>query len=254
MPSAPEEVSNADNPQSLQDVTVPSFFSLPREIRDMIYHLVIGVRGCYRQSRNCYVSQQEMVHLLSLRGKDLWPTCGRFNIARTCRIANEEANEVIYKRNEFLFYAMSKKWLRPQINQKITDMMQSIHIVCFSDKNSQPGLVPFLQTFTSCQIVRKKCWIELFLNDHDDIEAILSISRVLMGFTAFEVVTIEMPGSRSSFRSCQCSEHVQARSEWKQIRKDLESALGTAVSSLGKLPSFSLFKPREHLAQKGLSS
>ena len=220
----------------------------------MIYHLVVGVGGYYRQSRGCYVSPQEMVKLSSLRRKGLWPACDRFNIARTCRIANEEANEVIYKKNEFLFYAMSKKWLRPQISQKNTDMMQKIHIICFSDKNSQPGSLPFLRTFTSSQIVRKNCWIELFLNDHDDIEAILSITKALLGFTAFEFVTIEMPGSRSSFRQCQCSEHIQARSELKQIWEDLESALGTAVPLLGKLPSFLRFRPREHLSHKGLSS
>lgn len=234
-------------------MTVPSFFSLPREIRDMIYHLVVGVGRRYRQSRECYFSQQEIIRLLSLWRKDLWPTCDRFNIARTCRIANEEANEVIYKKNHFRFYAMSKTWLRPQISQKNTDTIQSIHVMCFSNDLSLPGLVPFLQTFTSSRIVRKKCWIELLFNDHDDIEAILSMYKVLLGFTAFEIVTIEMLGSRSLFRQCQCSEHVQARSEWKQIREDLESTLGSAVSSVGKIPSILRFKPREHLSQKGLS-
>ena len=155
MSSVADEVSTAEQSHHPQDITVPSFFNLPREIRDMIYHLVVGVGGCYRQSRGCYVSQQEMVHLLSLRGKELWPTCDHFNIARTCRVANEEANEVIYKKNEFLCYAMSRKWLRPQISQKNADMMQNIHIIFFSDNISQPGSVPFLRMFTSSQIVRR---------------------------------------------------------------------------------------------------
>lgn len=250
MSPAPEEVPNAEHPQHLQG-KVPPFFTLPREVRDMIYHLVVGEEGEYCQSRECHVSEQDMGYHTFIQREDLWPTCNRFNIAQTCRIANEEANEIIYRKNKFCFYGMSTTWLRPQISQKSADVMQKIHIVLSSDVTSRQGLVHFLRMFTFSQIVRKECWIELILDADKDLTLMHPIFKVLLSFTTFEVVLFDLAGE---FRRCPCPKHVQARSEWKQVKKELESALGTAVSSCGASLFYLKFKPREHLAQKGLSS
>ena len=139
MSPAPEEVPTVEHPQHLQE-KVPPFFTLPREVRFMIYHLVVAEEGEYCQSRECHVSEQDMGYHTFIQREDLWPPCNRFNIAQTCRIANGEANEIIYRKNNFCFYGMATTWLRPQISQKSADVMQKIHIVLSSDETSRPGI------------------------------------------------------------------------------------------------------------------
>lgn len=106
----PGEASTVEHPQ---DITVPSFFSLPRELRDMICHLVLGEEGEYRQSIGCHAWEHDLEFRAFLPRKDLWPPCDRLNIARVCRTTNAEANNVIYTNNKFRFHVMSKTWLSP---------------------------------------------------------------------------------------------------------------------------------------------
>ena len=92
MSSALGDVSTAKH---LQNIAVPSFFSLPRELRNMVYHLVLGEGIEYCQSRECHAWEQDMDFNAFIHRENVWRTCDRFNIPRTCRIANEKASEVI---------------------------------------------------------------------------------------------------------------------------------------------------------------
>lgn len=121
MSSTPREASTVKHPQ---DIKVPSLFSLPRELRDMIYRFILGEEAEYCQSRECHAWEQDLEFNAFIHRENLWPTCDRFNIARTCWIAYEEANQVIYRNNIFRFRVMSKTWLRPWISQKNAKMLK----------------------------------------------------------------------------------------------------------------------------------
>ena len=236
------------------DVAVPSFLSLPRELRDMIYHLVLGEEAEYCQSRECHAWERDPEFNAFIHKEDLWPTCKRFNIARTCRIVYEEANQVMYRNNTFRFRVMSKTWLRPLISQRNADIMQNIHIVLGSDKLSRTRSVQFLRMFTSSQIGRKECRIELDLDSPKDVKIMPPIFQVLKGLTGFEVVIVEITEKGRSIRPWLSPEYVQARTLWRKMRQDLESALGAYEYARGVSCFQHLeFKPREHLAQNSLS-
>lgn len=89
--------------------------------------------------------------------------------------------------------------------------------------------------------------------ERKDVKIMPPIFQVLKGLTGFEVVIVEMTGEGGSFRAWHSPEYVQARSLWRQMRKDLESALGAYEYARGVSFRYLEFKPREHLAQNNLS-
>ena len=89
---APGPISTVEHPQ---DITVPSFFSLPRELRDEIYHFVLGEEEECCQSRNCLVRGQDKDFNTFMYREDILPTCDRFSIARTCRIVERSGTGYI---------------------------------------------------------------------------------------------------------------------------------------------------------------
>lgn len=133
---APGPISPVEHPQG---IAVHSFFSLPRELRDLIYHLVLGEEEeYYCQSRRCLAWGQDMDFNTFMYREILLPTCNRISIACTCRIANEEANPVIYRNNKFSFYV-----IRPRISQKNAHIVQTFHIILGSNGISMTRSVQF---------------------------------------------------------------------------------------------------------------
>ncbi len=202
----------------------------------MIYRLVLGGGRKYRQSIECYTLVDDLP-------KDLWPTCDRFNIAQTCRAANEEANEIIYRNNKFRFYLISEIWLTPQITQKTADIMQNIHMTLGYDEASMTRSVHVLQMFTFSQVVREECRIGIIWDDFEDFESISPILQVLKGFTAFKVLVVGLEPDSWYHKGWD-----EIMLLWKHIEEDLEAAMGKDVSC--SRSSFRLeFRPREHLVQ-----
>lgn len=236
-----------------QLTTVPSFFSVPRELRDMIYHFVIGEKGEYCQSQERHVWVQDLECHTIIHTSDRWRSCDRFNIARTCRIVNAEANQVIYRKNKFRFQVMMRTWLKPRISQNNADLMQNIHIALGSNKEKRTRSVHFLQRFAFSQVVRQRCRIESALDSPKHIKIMRPIFQVLARLTAFEVVIVEMTGEKGSFRHWDNSEYAPAKYLWERMRKNLELALGTATSTCSPKFRYLEFKPQEYLAQKSLS-
>ena len=218
----------------------------------MIYYLVLGEEKEHFQPSNCHVRKQNPKFHEFLHQENLGSVSPRFNIAQTCRVASEEAHEVIYKNNKFLFYLMSKEWLRPQISQKTADTMQKIHITIGNDKSSRGQSLQLLQKFSVSQAVRKECRIELAWVCDKDTELMRPIVQVLKDFTAFEVVIVTMARVQVS---CWLNPvHAKAKSLWTHLEEQLKPALGTPVFAAHSYYRSLEFKPREYLVQKGRSS
>ena len=241
MSLAPGQVSNEEH---RQDIQVTSFFSLPRELRDMIYGLILGEGETYRQSGVCYAP-------VACMSKGSWPTCGRFNIAQICRAVNEEANEIIYRNNKFRFHLGSGACLNPRIIQKTADIMQNIHIILGSDEASMTRSVHVLQMFTFSQVVRKECRISIRWYDLKDFESMPPLLQILKGFTAFKVLVVGL--TPYYWAAGVHKVHNQAVSLWKPMKEDLEAALGKDVSC-SRSWLRSEFRPREHLVQRDHST
>lgn len=146
---------------------------------------------------------------------------------------------------------MSKTWLSP--SDQSEKRRYHIHIVFSSDKLSRTGTINFLRMFTLSQIARKECRIEIDLDSPVDIEMMPPVFQVLAGLRTFEVVIVEITGQEGPYRRHSPEEYAQARSLWKQMRKDLESALGGYVYARHFSYCYMEFKPREYLAQNSPS-
>lgn len=232
-----------------QDTTVSSFFSLPRELRDIIYCLLIGEKRTYHRP-----PQQEMDsndYYISWRLSSIY---NRFAIARTCHTANYEANEVIYKTNKFSFYPMSKEWLSPQISQKIANLMQNIYITFGYDETSRTESIQLLQMFASSQGMRQKCRIRFLLDYLDDIIVMPLVFRTIASLTTFQIVIVEMTSVDGSINLWSTPMFDQARASWISMIEDLESELGKVTNAGWPDPRSFKFKPREYLMQKAVAS
>ena len=233
---------------SLPQKAVPSFFSLPREIRDMIYLFLLGGKEEYFQpKRNIERLNPQQLRLRRAH----WRICDRFDIALTSHAAYEEASEVFYRNNTFQFHLMSKIWLPPLISQNNANIMQNVQIVFGSDETAKLGAVQFLKMFTSSQAVRNECRIELDLDDPNDIGMMRSVFRAIAALTAFQLVTVDMIGG--SIKRWHTPEYAEARSVWGRLRKRLESKIGKASYLRGSTFRCMVFKPREFLMRKGSS-
>lgn len=211
----------------------------------MTYRLVLGEGGKYFQSSVCYAQLDEFAK------KDSWPACDRFNIAQTCRAANEEANEIIYRNNTFRFDLSLEYWPNPRITQKTADIMQNIHIGLGSDEASMTRSVHILQMFTSSQVVREECRIRIYGEHFVDFNSKSPILQVLKGLTAFKVVIVWLAGL---YGFCNDEECDYAMSLWGHMGKELEAVMGKAVfTDNDDSNPYLKFKPQDYLVQKDLS-
>ena len=161
-----------------------TFFSLPRELRDLIYSYYFA--AVYTQSR-ADTHYPDLLHdRFGSRAEAQTPN--RLAVLQASRGLYEEGRRILYGENLFRLHAGSTAFTTASLTRISADLMQNIEISLYPDEALNSILV--LQLFGTSQILRKSCIIRLRFREaklmtDDLIEAL----KRLTGFKilAFEV-------------------------------------------------------------------
>ena len=165
-----------------------SFFSLPRELRDLIYHYLF---------KDVYTQMRVNAHLRNLRldhpdGDQSLPA-RQLKAMQASRRLWEEGSRVLYGENLFRLHIASEEFNTTLLERRITDLMQDIEIDLHPGKAGKavaaPETLRVLQLFGTPQIMRRSCLVklpacEVKLMSNDIVEA-------LKKMTGFKTLIIE---------------------------------------------------------------
>lgn len=138
-------------------IEATNFFSLPRELRDLIYHYLF--KNVYTQIR-----VNECLRNLRLDRPDGGkpPPARQLKAMQASRRLWEEGSRILYRENQFHFHIGSNKFNTTLLERRITDLMQDIEIKLHpSEPAEAPEALRVLQLFGIPQILRRSCLIKL---------------------------------------------------------------------------------------------
>ena len=163
-----------------------SLFSLPRELRDMIYYYLF---------KDVYIQMRVNARLRNLRldqpdGGQASPA-PQLEAMQASRRLWEEGSIVLYGENSFHFHVGSEDFNTTLLTRRITDLMQDIEIKLHPSKAAKdPETVRVLQLFGIPHIVRRSCLIKLQFN-----KVVLmsnSMIEAIEQMTCFKVLCFEV--------------------------------------------------------------
>ena len=166
-----------------------SFFSLPLELRNLIYHYLF---------KDVYTQMRVNARLRNLRLDQ--PDGGKASPARqlealqTSQRLFEEGSRILYGDNQFRLHIGWEDFSTTLLERRITDLMQDIeitlHLIHPSNAAKALEALRFLQLFDTPQILRRSCLVKLQLRkveltNNNMIEALKKL-------TGFKVLTFEV--------------------------------------------------------------
>ena len=245
-----------------------ALFTLPRELRDEIYRLV--VKGNYV--------------IWVLQGKTYTKAVNTrestFGILRASKAISPEASDIYYPESDFCFVIALGQRQMICLPTKLTDRMKNvglslidtsisslnrdsitfdhIHTIC------KAGIAPF----TGAHIARNDLYIRLFCDGPDTIDMLrIHLFANLKALTGFRTVVIKVFDTisfRRKMNSAMVTEQEANESIYQmltgisqEMKKTLEPTLGPAIEETRRAAWYHTFHPLEYLinsaAQGGMS-
>ena len=163
-----------------------SFFSLPRELRNLIYHYLF--KGVYTQMR---------VNALLRNLRLDQPDGGKASPARQLELLQasqrlwQEGSRILYGENQFRFHIGSENFNTRFLERRITDLMQNIEIKLHPSKAVKAsGTLQVLQLFSDPQPSRRSCLIKLQFRKAELMSN--SMIEAIKQMTCFRVLHFEI--------------------------------------------------------------
>ena len=180
--SAPDLMTVPTSPST----EATNFFSLPRELRDLIYHYVF---------KDVYTQMQVDARLRNLRLDQ--PDGGKASPARqltalqASRRLWAEGSRILYGENQFRFHIGSEDFNTRFLKWRITDLMQDIEIDLHPMSASKaPEALRVLRLFGTSQIKRRSCLVKLRLGKVELISN--NVIEDLKKMTGFKTLVFEV--------------------------------------------------------------
>lgn len=183
--------SKASAPDLMTEPTSPTteatnFFSLPQELRDLIYHYLF---------KDVYTQMQVNARLRNLRLDQ--PDGGKSSPARqlkslqASRRLREEGSKILYGENQFRFHIGSEDFNTRLLKRRITDLMQDIEIDLHpSNPTKAPEVLRVLRLFGTSAIKRRSCLVKLRLRKVELMSN--NVIETLKEMTGFKTLTFEV--------------------------------------------------------------
>ena len=172
--------------QAARRTPVPptSFFSLPRELRDMIYAYLF--EAIYTQCKgNAHLTLAEIFCASTPPEAEI---SDRLAIMQASRRLWDEGSTMLYCKHVFCFHVGSIPFDATFLTQRTANLMQDIEINLSPSKF--PDSVRILQLFGDPQILRNSCLVKLKFRKPELIG--VNVIEALKQLTGFELLAFEM--------------------------------------------------------------
>ena len=244
--SDPETAPNDPTVRQPPTREVTTFFSLPRELRDLIYSYLF---------KTVYTQISLDAHLRNLRldrlerGKTL--PARRLDVIRASRKLWEEGSSILYRENLFRLHVGSTLFNTTLLTRKTTDLMQRIEIDLYSSKELES--VRALQLFGGSQVLRKSCFIKLQFHKVDHLHD--NTVEAFKQMTGFEILVFEIDAPHGIPRGYPVSKGFRPSQRWisvllASITTDLTPTMGPSTIA-NDFPYRRLtFRPQDHRRQE----
>ena len=226
--------------QAVARTRVPStsFFSLPRELRDVIYAYLF--EAIYTQYKgNAHLTIEESTGAGNHSEAEI---SDRLAIMQVSRRLWDEGSTVLYGQHVFCFHVGSIPFNGTVLTQRTADLMQDIEINLSPSKC--PDSVRILQLFGDSQIPRNSCLVKL---KFPKLELIgVDMIEALKRLTSFELLGFEVdtPARLRWMRSGPPIPWVSGL--LANIKPEMETALGPSTYANADCYRRLIFKPLYH--------
>ena len=220
-----------------------TFFSLPRELRDVIYSYLFD--AVYKQSRtNLHLDTPPG----SVRNGAKARVSDRLAIMQASRRLWEECSTILYGEHLFRFHVGSTTLNATPLTQRTADLMQDIEIGLGPCKWQESVRVLILFATSYPQIPRKSCLIKLQFRRSELMNE--NVIEALRRLTGFKLLTFELDAP-----DVVSSRQPGAPIPWVSgllalIYFSLTAELGPGVYANSVGHRHLVFKPRDHEIQE----
>lgn len=246
--SASDAEAAPGNPTLCQAPTTEAttFFSLPRELRDLIYFYIF--KTVYTQiSLDAYLRN---LRLDRLEGGKTLPA-RRLDVIRASRKLWEEGSRVLYRENLFRLHVGSTLFNTKLLTRKTTDLMQRIEIDLYPSKELES--VRAMRLFGGSQILRKSCVIKLQFHKADHLHD--NMVEALKQMTGFEILIVEVDAPHGIPRHFPATKGYSPFQRWisvllASLTTDLTPVMGPSTCANDFPYRRLMFRPQEHRRHK----
>ena len=227
-------------------IEATNFFSLPRELRDLVYYYLF--KDVYKQIR-----VNECLRNLRLDRPDggMALPARQLKAMQASRRLWEEGSRILYGENKFRFHIGSENFNTTLLIQRTTDLMQDIEITLHpSNAATAPETLRVLQLFDTPQVMRRSCLVKLrlfkveLMNNNNMIEAL----KKMTGFKilVFEVNVPTVAGRRSPGFPGYGRPIIWVSELLAFVQMNLTPAMGDGTFANDHYFRRLIFKPQDH--------
>lgn len=221
-----------------------AFFSLPRELRDMIYsHLFHAVN---KSSGEIVPFRMRPSNCVSDRGE--FELSDRLAILQASRRLWDESSKIFYGKHLFRFHLGCRSTNATFLTQRTVYLMQDIGIsVCAGKANASLRII---QVLGASQKLRNSCSIKLRFRSSQWISD--DMAYALKKLHRFNLLTIDVDESVARKWP-----QPNRRSGWEKhvlhhMQAILETRLGPSIILGGDVHPHLIFNPQDHIMQKAV--